>query len=1258
MRQIKIGIRTQMIVLVIVVITLSLLILAIVTGVKYTNSVLELRQERIKIVSMLKAAQLVQSVMAIYYQVQALANRDELQVAMARAKAGNNTDANWAATRTLMQSSLDSSSTFFQMEIYDRSLSTVLDMGGQVQYDLPGAEMVSGDTFYSGAAPNLSEFKDIFPLRGASDVPPSLVAHGALIGGPRHFSRYPSNMNPVMSFTVPIYVNMSVLVDQRSLAGYLTVSCSANTVMDVSKSDSSSQVEKEGTVVLVEAVTPEDINRTGMVVITQAPKREEVNKARKKRQVDKRQLTEIVPPEPSASSASADLSKEDGEGVIAGEGAAPHPLTPSPLDSADGIIAANTNTNANKSATIYFRYIVAPYLSLLQTDQKAYSDELYPPARRALTEGKPSNLMTNNMVGEKISAGFAPVDLLFASWAVIVEEPQKDVYASINRLKNIVIGAAIGLAFLTVILTFPIAAYVVRPIIRLQKATEHTAYKYRTVEKGGDGSPNPPDNSPVTSTTDVGSFDLEDPSQIQAVSRRKTWWSHTRKFGMRILRTLGMTRFTAEALDLDGHEGYIEIHPVVIEDELTELTQTFNTMTEELHKQYSIMEQRVAQRTLELEAARVQAESANEAKTLFIANITHELRTPLNGILGMTSVSLSEKDAKKIGKSLKVIFKSGELLLHLLTDLLTFSKSQVGRMVLEEREFVFHEILSQISAIFVKQARDHGVKLTVTVEPPEVSNYVFLGDSNRMLQVMINLISNSLKFTPEGGQVELRIKSYGEFDPGATANTGNERLVVKEELSPQEKMVLDLNSGEMFTESPISYFRMPNDDSGTQHNRSEPHTPLATVDEVHTVFPTSANSVSTPQLVSSHTPQGVTTPSEAPGCSQSGSSGGLRAAPKGQSVRFEQPRTLVMSFEVEDDGPGIAEHLQERVFELFVQGEQALSRTHGGTGLGLSICKQLTAMMGGHMTLKSKVGEGSTFTVQIPLKQLGVIGKEDAYSSSSGGGGSGSSGQSPLGVVHPDKPRFSPSAFTYGGTAMRRAELVSFSSDEDDDDDDDYEEDGGKTGGGGSGGAGAEGGSGGAGAEGGSISRTVSYETAHETVPSVSVMGPPSTVPTLATPKKLPPKSESSYFALPVEERARILVAEDNIVNQQVIRRMLKLEDIPHIVLANDGEVAVAKVREAMEQAKPFDLVFMDVQMPKMDGIAATRFIRNELGYTHPIVALTAFNDDENAMACKEAGMSGFLSKPIRRSALHETLVKFCPTKAFVEPARTPNRDI
>ncbi|KAG5363447.1 Osmosensing histidine protein kinase SLN1 [Yarrowia sp. B02] len=1211
-----------MIVLVIVVITLSLLILAIVTGVKYTNSVLELRQERIKIVSMLKAAQLVQSVMAIYYQVQALANRDELQVAMARAKAGNNTDANWAATRTLMQSSLDSSSTFFQMEIYDRSLSTVLDMGGQVQYDLPGANLVSGDPYYSGAAPNLSEFADIFPLRGATNVPPSLVEHGALIGGPRHFSRYPSNMNPVMSFTVPIYVNMSVLVDQRSLAGYLTVSCSANTVMDVSKSDASSQVEKEGTVVLVEAVTPQDINRTDMTLVKDRPK----SGLRRKRQLDERQLTVVA----------EKAAEEEGEVT---DGSVTHRLTPSPLDSADGIVQSNANKSAPQ--TNYFRYIVAPYLTTSQTDQKAYSDDLYPPARRALSATIPNNMMTTNMVGEKISAGYAPVDLLFASWAVIVEEPQKDVYASINKLKNIVIGAAIGLACLTVILTFPIAAYVVRPIIRLQKATEHTAYKYRTIEEDP-GSPNPPENTPVTSATETGSqFDLENPA-VQTVPRKKTFWQRCKRFGMKILRTMGMTRFTAEALDLDGHEGYIEIHPVVIEDELTELTQTFNTMTEELHKQYSIMEQRVAQRTLELEAARVQAESANEAKTLFIANITHELRTPLNGILGMTSVSLSEKDAKKIGKSLKVIFKSGELLLHLLTDLLTFSKSQVGRMVLDEREFVFHEILSQISAIFVKQAKDHGVRLTVTVEPPEVSNYVFLGDINRMLQVMINLISNSLKFTPIGGQVELRIKSYGEFDPGATASTGNERLVVKEEPGPQEKMVLDLNSGEMFTESPISYFRMPESkselgrsESTKSETRSTPHTPLATVDEAHTVFPTSG-SVSTPMVV--YTPQSNTTPSEErPGCSQSGSSGGLRATPKGQSVRFAQPHTLVMEFEVEDNGPGIAEHLQERVFELFVQGEQALSRTHGGTGLGLSICKQLTAMMGGHMTLKSKVGEGSTFTVQIPLKQMGVIGKEDAYSSSGGGSGSGggtsgsSTGQSPLGVVHSDKPRYSPSAFAYGGTAMRRAELVTFSSDEDDDDEEEDEDEG-------------------------KVSRTVSYETS-EQVPAVAVTGPsPAPLPA-TTPKKAPPK-ESSYFALPVEERARILVAEDNIVNQQVIRRMLKLEDIPHIVLANDGEVAVAKVREAMEQSKPFDLVFMDVQMPKMDGIQATRVIRNELGYTHPIVALTAFNDDENAKSCREAGMSGFLSKPIRRSALHETLVKFCPTKAFVEPARTPNRDI
>lgn len=109
-----------------------------------------------------------------------------------------------------------------------------------------------------------------------------------------------------------------------------------------------------------------------------------------------------------------------------------------------------------------------------------------------------------------------------------------------------------------------------------------------------------------------------------------------------------------------------------IHDELTDLTKTFNEMTDELMMQYEKLEERVQQRTAELEQSKKAAEAANESKTLFIANISHELKTPLNGILGMCAVCMSEEDPVKLKRSLGIIYKSGDLLLNLLTDLLTF----------------------------------------------------------------------------------------------------------------------------------------------------------------------------------------------------------------------------------------------------------------------------------------------------------------------------------------------------------------------------------------------------------------------------------------------------------------------------------------------------------------------------------------------------------------------------------------------------------
>ena len=105
--------------------------------------------------------------------------------------------------------------------------------------------------------------------------------------------------------------------------------------------------------------------------------------------------------------------------------------------------------------------------------------------------------------------------------------------------------------------------------------------------------------------------------------------------------------------------GKVEVRRHVVTDELTELTQTFNDMSDELVKQYTLLDEKVADRTRELEISKKAAEAANESKTLFIANISHELKTPLNGILGMCAVCMEENDILRIKQSLKTLYKSG-----------------------------------------------------------------------------------------------------------------------------------------------------------------------------------------------------------------------------------------------------------------------------------------------------------------------------------------------------------------------------------------------------------------------------------------------------------------------------------------------------------------------------------------------------------------------------------------------------------------------
>lgn len=137
--------------------------------------------------------------------------------------------------------------------------------------------------------------------------------------------------------------------------------------------------------------------------------------------------------------------------------------------------------------------------------------------------------------------------------------------------------------------------------------------------------------------------------------------------------------------------------------------------------------------------------------------------------------------------------------------------------------------------------------------------------------------------------------------------------------------------------------------------------------------------------------------------------------------------------------------------------------------------------------------------------------------------------------------------------------------------------------------------------------------------------------------------------------KIRVLVAEDNKVNQEVVLRMLKLEDIYDVTVAKDGQEALDFVKESMTipGRHPYNLIFMDVQMPNLDGLQSTRLIR-EIGYDAPIVALTAFAEESNVKDCLDSGMNYFLSKPIRRPALKKVLKEYCPPIIEVDEDVSP----
>ncbi|KAJ0119346.1 hypothetical protein J7T55_013584 [Diaporthe amygdali] len=1111
----RIAIREQLALLVTLVVLVGLAIVSVPTWIFVNNFVIQVQSSGLALTASLKATRIASELQLIQTTCSTISTRILIQQSLVTYYEGNTTDSNWASATEDFQSALGSGGgNLYQVKVYSRNTTGpsngLFNATGKTtpRIELPyetsdGNRPFLGDAdggFPPSLYPNItyndtgvpstnSPSTNTFTAYAFSGI--QLNQGNGLLLGPLMINE----TFALISLTIPI----RSISQPGFILGYMTVVASGSPLVNVASS-------REG------------MGNTGVVLII-GP------------EAASNQFDPTLPPSNST------YTPTDRDAF----GNTPMKFVLPPIPAPNGARRHDQHSYSSGSYDRPFRLKDYP---VLMTEFSKQVDSV---------NNASANLWTKNEQNTDVSVGFArPQNTLF-TWAVIVEQARSEATAPISTLRTILLGCVFGTAGAVALLVFPCAHWSVMPIRRLKDATEKSV-----------APPGYQDDLARFNTYDEDGM-ISGTTSKKSVKGMVAWFS--RKLGRHHRR-----RLLADA-ESDSHRrvfkipGKVESHKHIVTDELTELTTVFNEMSDELLKQYTSLDEKVAERTRELEISKKAAEAANESKTLFIANISHELKTPLNGIMGMCAVCMEEDDIVRIKQSLKTLYKSGDLLLHLLDDLLSFSKNQIGHQVnLEEREFRLADIRSQILSIFDKQVKEGRITLTADFVgndcdgypvDPEQSNQekrlpavgpqglgrlkdmCLWGDQHRILQVLINLVSNSLKFTPAGGRVMVRIRCIAEIESSDESRASSS---ISRNSSRPGRGRGRLGSGSQNSTS----------SRGASSSIVQAQVQKGTALSINPADPRSGSHQTTMDRPATPPPTNA--------------------------------KTYLFEFEVEDTGPGIAEHMQQRVFEPFVQGDLGLSKKYGGTGLGLSICSQLATLMGGSVSLRSTVGVGTTFIVQLPLKYTKE--KPSSTASSSIGGSR-------------------PQSVASGDPETRRQSMGEVPAAE---------------------------------------SSKATATTALDKQPRLVGLSQPF----FAAVKSQTPKSDDEKMAMinqAIEKKGgqgklRVLVADDNNTNIEVVSRMLKLEDVYDVTIAKDGQEAYELVKSNFERNERFDVIFMDIQMPNLDGLQSTRLIR-KMGYNAPIVALTAFSDASNVKDCMDSGMNEFLAKPIRRPALKQVLQKF-----------------